>query len=68
MLNVIYAEHCKKALYAECLYAGCLDPDEEVIVLMDKFKLIGRNLGRVFKSRHGSAYIGHVLYTFCKTT
>ncbi len=34
---------------------------------MDKLKLTGQNLGRVFKSRLGRVCIGHELYTFCKT-
>ncbi len=34
---------------------------------MDKLKLTGQNLDRVFKSRLGSVCTGHGLYTFCKT-
>ncbi len=34
---------------------------------MDKLKLTGQNLGRVFKFRLGHVCIGHKLYTFCKT-
>jgi hypothetical protein len=34
---------------------------------MDKVKLTGQNLGRVFKSRFGRVCISHELYTFCKT-
>jgi hypothetical protein len=34
---------------------------------MDKLKLTGQNLGRVFKSRLGRVGSGHELYTFRKT-
>ncbi len=34
---------------------------------MDKLKLTGQNLGRVFKSRLSRVCAGHELYTFCKT-
>ncbi len=39
-----------------------------VTTTMDKLKLTGQNLGRVFKSRFIRISIGHELYTYYKTT
>jgi len=34
---------------------------------MNKLKLTGQNLGRVFKTRLGRVCTGHEMYIFCKT-
>ncbi len=44
------------------------NPNWELLIFnMDKLKLTGQNMRRIFKSRLGRICTGHELYTLCKT-